>query len=569
MSKIKLIETQLFTPKSIIRENTQSNLNPIVEGILATVDTPNGNGRYYSREIWERELEKYISGPVRENRALGELDHCFIEGYKILTQEKGWVDFKHLEGNEFVATLNPTNQVLEYQPIEDFIHNPDYKGDIINIKSKTFQASITPNHKFLVTNQYDISKSKNLKFKLAKDITKGDLIPKKSLYIKPPQLEVIINNEFGEIKIPSKIFASFMGWWLSEGSINKSPNNYTVHIPQNINNKGYLDLKKNLVSLTNILGVNLGEHKKNIDKYTYCLSFSNKVLHKYLSQFGVCDEKFIPKEIKSLDKDNIQIFLESYLLGDGTSQYNQEVYYTTSYQMALDLSELINLTGWASSISDKPLRYKKYLIEGEWVKDFEWYKFKDTYRDKSILEEEWFYTGRTLYSIRRKYSEYYHMSDCEINTEYYEGDIYCVTVPNHTILVMSPNGSTFWSGNSDTDIINLKNASHIIKHVWWDGDNIMGKVEILPTPAGNILKTLLENKVLLGISSRGMGSVIQSGELLEVQDDFELVCWDFVSTPSNPGSWMRQSLNENKNYLNTFNKYSKVNNILNDIIYNI
>lgn len=197
MSKIKLIETQLFTPKSIIRENTQSNLNPIVEGILATVDTPNGNGRYYSREIWERELEKYISGPVRENRALGELDHA------------------------------------------------------------------------------------------------------------------------------------------------------------------------------------------------------------------------------------------------------------------------------------------------------------------------------------------------------------------------------------DNDVINLKNASHIIKKVWWDGDNIMGKVEILPTPAGNILKTLLENKVLLGISSRGMGSVIQSGELLEVQDDFELVCWDFVSTPSNPGSWMRQSLNENKNYLNTFNKYSKVNNILNDIIYNI
>lgn len=197
MSKIKLIETQLFTPKSIIRENTQSNLNPIVDGILATVDTPNGNGRYYSREIWERELEKYIEGPVRENRALGELDHA------------------------------------------------------------------------------------------------------------------------------------------------------------------------------------------------------------------------------------------------------------------------------------------------------------------------------------------------------------------------------------DNDVINLKNASHIIKHVWWDGDNIMGKVEILPTPSGNILKTLLENKVLLGISSRGMGSVIQTGELLEVQDDFELVCWDFVSTPSNPGSWMRQSLNENKNYLNTFNKYSKVNNILNDIIYNI
>ncbi len=98
----------------------------------------------------------------------------------------------------------------------------------------------------------------------------------------------------------------------------------------------------------------------------------------------------------------------------------------------------------------------------------------------------------------------------------------------------------------DSSIINLKNVSHNIKKLWWDGDNIMGAIEVLPTPSGNILKSLIENNIKVGVSSRGMGSLKQVGELMEVQDDFELVCWDFVSTPSNPGSWMNpMRLNEN------------------------
>lgn len=90
----------------------------------------------------------------------------------------------------------------------------------------------------------------------------------------------------------------------------------------------------------------------------------------------------------------------------------------------------------------------------------------------------------------------------------------------------------------ESTVINLKNVCHRIVDMWWDGDHIMAKTEILPTPSGNILKALIESGVTVGVSSRGMGSVKQIGETLEVQDDFELLCWDFVSTPSNPGSWM-------------------------------
>jgi len=116
----------------------------------------------------------------------------------------------------------------------------------------------------------------------------------------------------------------------------------------------------------------------------------------------------------------------------------------------------------------------------------------------------------------------------------------------------------------ESSVINLKNVSHNIKDMWWDGDNVMGKIEILPTPSGNILKALIENGITCGVSSRGMGSLQQRGEMLEVQDDFELLCWDFVSTPSNPGSFM-QLVKEGLDFSKQ-NKYAKVNSIITEIL---
>ena len=118
----------------------------------------------------------------------------------------------------------------------------------------------------------------------------------------------------------------------------------------------------------------------------------------------------------------------------------------------------------------------------------------------------------------------------------------------------------------DSSIINLKNVSHNIKKIWWDGDNVMGAIELLPTPSGNILRALFENRIPVGVSSRGMGSLKQMGDLMEVQDDFELLCWDFVSTPSNPGSYMKEKgmMNESKN--NQYNKYTKANSIITEIL---
>jgi hypothetical protein len=115
----------------------------------------------------------------------------------------------------------------------------------------------------------------------------------------------------------------------------------------------------------------------------------------------------------------------------------------------------------------------------------------------------------------------------------------------------------------ESSVINLKNVSHNITEMWWDGDEVYGKIEILPTPSGNILKALIENNITVGVSSRGMGSLEDRGGVLEVQDDFELLCWDFVSTPSNPGSYM-EIVTEGKKA--QINKYQGVNSIVNEIL---
>ena len=121
----------------------------------------------------------------------------------------------------------------------------------------------------------------------------------------------------------------------------------------------------------------------------------------------------------------------------------------------------------------------------------------------------------------------------------------------------------------ESSVINLQNVSHTVKKCWWDGDDVVGKVEILPTPAGNILKALFASGITVGISSRGMGSVKEnmSEGTVEVQDDFELLCFDFVSTPSTHGAFMSPSkgLNENKIQSPEY-KYTNINNIIRGII---
>jgi hypothetical protein len=114
----------------------------------------------------------------------------------------------------------------------------------------------------------------------------------------------------------------------------------------------------------------------------------------------------------------------------------------------------------------------------------------------------------------------------------------------------------------DDSVINLKNASHMVTSVWWDGPSVMGKVQVLNTPSGNVLKALVGDGVKLGISSRGLGSVTESQGRTIVEDDFQLICFDFVSEPSTPNAFMIKEAKENK----VFTKADRINRALNEVL---
>jgi len=120
----------------------------------------------------------------------------------------------------------------------------------------------------------------------------------------------------------------------------------------------------------------------------------------------------------------------------------------------------------------------------------------------------------------------------------------------------------------ETAVINLKNVCHNITRLWWEGDDLYGEFEILPTPSGNILRELFMNGINVGVSSRAMGSVTPLGEgLVQVEDDLELICWDFVSTPSTYGAFVKPvGLREGYDYTEQSQQQSRVNQIISDII---
>lgn len=120
----------------------------------------------------------------------------------------------------------------------------------------------------------------------------------------------------------------------------------------------------------------------------------------------------------------------------------------------------------------------------------------------------------------------------------------------------------------DSSVVNLKNVSHVIKEAYIEKGVVYGSVELLDTPSGKILQSLVESGVKLGISSRGVGSTKKQGDYQIVQDDFQLICWDYVSEPSTPGAFM---LPEGKNVDSSelrkiFNKSDRIDRVVNDIL---
>lgn len=116
----------------------------------------------------------------------------------------------------------------------------------------------------------------------------------------------------------------------------------------------------------------------------------------------------------------------------------------------------------------------------------------------------------------------------------------------------------------ESPVVNLKNASHNIIEVFFRGNDLVGNLEILSTPSGNILRELLKNNILLGVSSRGLGSIKELGEnTVEVQDDYSLICFDVVSNPSTQGAFINESVDA---AVKKIVKWGRVSSLVNDFL---
>ena len=182
--------------------------------------------------------------------------------------------------------------------------------------------------------------------------------------------------------------------------------------------------------------------------------------------------------------------------------------------------------------------------------------------DKKLLKEQREETGKMVLRgiIQRA------------NTLNQNGRIYPQSILEREIMnyqkLIQENRALGECDHPESSVVELKNASHIVREAKMQGDDVYGIIEILDTPSGKIIQSLVESGVTLGISSRGVGSTRRSGDSQVVQDDFQLICFDMVSEPSTPGAFM---MNEGKEISQndidkSFNKSDRIDRIFNDIL---
>lgn len=550
-----------------IRESFEKSGKLIVSGILQRADSINQNKRKYPKKILMREAKKYADTFVRERRALGELDHpdCVSEGCKILTAD-GWKDFANISDQEEVLTLNIDNKNIEIKTINKKIVK-EYNGDLIHIKGKNIDLKVTPNHRLLL---YD--RNNNYEFITADEIYNDRAkysshhIPKLGNWIGEDKEKIVIPKlswrevSYGYCKkelyrrdkyyqkdliLDTKFYVSLLGIYLADGHCSNS----IIVITQQKDNTKKLIEQLMLSAPDDLEWIHIKRGFKIYDAR----------LAKEFSKLGTAYNKYIPSEIKQLSAKYLQELQYWFNVGDGRRIKKRGILqmrnsFSTSEKLISDLHECaIKAGGSGNRLIQVPMgdyMFGGHLIEANNKKPLHLLNYSTT---KCVSLDD-----RMLGMERIPYS----------------GKIYSISVPNENYYVMY-NGKAHWTGNSS--VVNLSNTSHNIVEMHWNGNDLVGTIEVLcdrpgakGTPAGNILKSLFDNNIKLGISSRGVGSVKELYEedeegVVEVQDDFELVAFDFISNPSTQGAFMNR-LHESKHLSSKQQIYSNIENTIMDII---
>jgi len=355
--------------------------------------------------------------------------NCYDEQTEVLT-EQGFKLFKNLTSFDKVATLNITNNQVEYHLPTNY-QCQEFKGKLVSIKGSRVNLLVTENHNLYVK-EWTSSKEYKIISALKCYQEKHRWNFKKDFNYSNSELEYFIlpsiKHELNfqtepEIKIKMNDWLCFFGLFLSEGCVSKYlKNNYTVQICQK--------KRENLIKIEQAIN-NIGfKFFKNFNKRNNCYYYiiSNKQLYEYLKCFGKAKNKYIPRWVFNCSNNQLQTLFNSLILGDGGYKRNGYFYYTSSLQLANDIYEI-----------GLRLGYTPYLHKRQ----------RKTTLPTS--KKEYF---EILYSVNfSKYSNTW-VNHNNFSLVDYFGKIYCVTVPNHIIYVRRE-GRSCWSGNSGFGAIML------------------------------------------------------------------------------------------------------------------
>ena len=480
----------------------------VVDAVFQKFGIENANGRIYPEYILKREVEKYQQ-LIKDRMAIGE---CYRPEAMILT-ETGWKHLYEVSVGENILTLNTEYNTIEIKPIKNIIRYHK-NGKMINIKGKNINDVVTPEHGYPIYN----TKNKFDGFITAQEILENEFIHyyipntgewngKHDEYMIIPKIKEdeicdgLKEKYLTDLIIPMNAFAKFMGIYLSE-------------VSQNETNKICISQNKDVVYevLQKIL------KESDVDFSIEITEAGNKTfvindlrLCKYVSEFGLFYDKFVPFELKQQSKEILKIFYHWFVKCNGV--------FSTSKQLIFDLNEIQLKIGYSGEFSEektnnenpKPLYFSNLSL------------YDGIYLNKTLLD----------------------VSEVD-----YDGDVMCVEVENHVWHVMD-NGKCHWTKNCNhpsDSVIDLSRVAINIIELHWESNTLVGKLEVLISEGfrkngiiscqGDQVAHLLLNNIKIGVSSRGLGSITQKMGKLYVGEDYEITCWDVVSTPSTPNAYI-------------------------------
>jgi hypothetical protein len=544
-----------YTKETISESKVQNGGKVIVRGILQKADTLNQNGRVYPKHILEREVRNYQKF-IKENRALGE---CVPPGTEIYTRD-GWKQIQDISNDEVIYTIDTKTNELHLQRISQKVILP-FDGELYRFKNHgTYDMVLTPNHRVLTWDRTGKPVTLTAEELLTAYETKDGAVSHSSLRRaganwtgENPERFTLLGRDH---EMDTGVWAAFLGIYLAEGHSSGVKNPERIREHQVVLTQKNSETQRAIETLLTKLPF---EHRIVVraDGLTKDYVIKSEKLHSHLLPLGSSRNKYVPLYAKAWSPDLLQVMLEWMLMGDGRHRVSKKggfipEYCTTSSQLANDVAEVMFKLGYGATVHTDKRDYDRVSPDPE----------------RMILAEN----SAPMHIVYQHSSRGMSLDFRFMQVEKvpYKGDVFCVTVPNGTWL-MRHNDKVCWTRNCDhpdSSVINLKNVSHIIREAFFEGDTVKGVVEILDTPSGKILQSLVESGVKLGISSRGVGTTTRQGDHSIVQDDFQLVCWDFVSEPSTPNAFMlaEGAQIDAAQLRKVFNKSDRINRVINDIL---